>query len=63
MMWDDFLRFEGEQQKARLKAQRDDERHREERTDFIMTCVAWIIAFFILAGSLVGGLKLIIGMK
>jgi hypothetical protein len=63
MMWDDFLRFEGEQQKARLKAQRDEERQKEERTDFIMTCAAWIIAFFILAGSLVGGLKLIIGMK
>jgi hypothetical protein len=63
MMWDDFLRFEGEQQKARLKAQRDEERHKAERTDFIMTCVAWIVAFFILAGSLVGGLKLIIGMK
>jgi predicted nucleotidyltransferase len=63
MMWDDFLRFEGEQQKARLKAQRDDERQREERTDFIMTCAVWIVAFIILAGSLVGGLKIIIGMK
>ena len=63
MMWDDFLRFEGEQQKARLKAQRDEERQREERTDFIMTCLAWIVAFCILAGSLVGGLKIIIGMK
>ena len=63
MMWDDFLRFEGEQQKARLKAQRDEERQKEERTDFIMTCLAWIVAFCILAGSLVGGLKLIIGMK
>ena len=63
MMWDDFLRFEGEQQKARLKAQRDEERQREERTDFIMTCLAWIVAFIILAGSLVGGLKIIIGMK
>jgi hypothetical protein len=63
MMWDDFLRFEGEQQKARLKAQREEERQRAERTDFIMTCVAWIVAFIILAGSLVGGLKIIIGMK
>jgi hypothetical protein len=63
LMWDDFLRFEGQQQKARLKAQRDEERQREERTDLIMTALAWIIAFFILAGSLVGGLKLIIGMK
>jgi nitrate reductase NapE component len=63
LLWDDFLRFEGQQQKARLKAQRDEERQREERTDFIMTCVAWIVAFCILAGSLVGGLKIIIGMK
>ena len=63
LMWDDFLRFEGQQQKARLKAQREEERQRAERTDFIMTCVAWIVAFCILAGSLVGGLKLIIGMK
>jgi hypothetical protein len=63
LLWDDFLRFEGQQQKARLKAQRDEERQKEKRTEFIMTCVAWIVAFFILAGSLVGGLKLIIGMK
>jgi len=63
LMWDDFLRFEGQQQKARLKAQRDEERRKAERTDFIMTCVAWIVAFVILAGSLFGGLKLIIGMK
>ena len=63
LMWDDFLRFEGQQQKARLKAQRDEERQKAERTDFIMTCVAWIVAFLILAGSLFGGLKLIIGMK
>jgi hypothetical protein len=63
MMWDDFLRFEGEQQKARLKAQRDEERQKAERTDLIMTCVAWIVAFFILAGSLFGGLKILIGVK
>ena len=63
LLWDDFLRFEGQQQKARLKAQRDEERQREERTDLIMTCVAWIVAFCILAGSLVGGLKILIGMK
>jgi len=63
LMWDDFLRFEGQQQKARLKAQRDEERQREERTDFIMTCLAWIVAFLILAGSLFGGLKILIGMK
>ena len=63
LMWDDFLRFEGQQQKARLKAQRDEERQREERTDFIMTCLAWVVAFLILAGSLFGGLKILIGMK
>jgi hypothetical protein len=63
LMWDDFLRFEGQQQKARLKAQRDEDRQKAERTDFIMTCVAWVAAFLILAGSLFGGLKLIIGMK
>jgi len=63
LLWDDFLRFEGQQQKARVKAQRDEERRKAERTDFIMTCVAWIVAFFILAGSLFGGLKILIGMK
>jgi hypothetical protein len=63
MMWDDFLRFEGQQQKARLKAQRDEEKRKAERTDFIMTCLAWAVAFSILAGSLVGALKLIIGLK
>jgi hypothetical protein len=63
LLWDDFLRFEGQQQKARLKAQRDEERRKAERTDFIMTCVAWVVAFCILAGSLFGGLKILIGMK
>jgi hypothetical protein len=63
LLWDEFLRFEGQQQRAREKAIRLEEKRRSDRTDFIMTCAAWIVAFIILAGSLVGGLKIIIGMK
>lgn len=63
LMWDDFLRFEGEQQKARLKKKRAEEKRKEERTELIMTCLAWVVGFCIVAGSLVGGLKILIGMK
>jgi hypothetical protein len=63
MMWDDFLRFEGEQQKARLKAARLEEQAKVKRTELIMTWVAWTVALLIVAGSLVGGLKLIVGIK
>jgi multidrug resistance efflux pump len=63
LMWDDFLRFEGDQQKSRLKAQREVERAKVKRTDLIMTVSAWIVGFFVLAGSMVGGLKILIGLK
>jgi hypothetical protein len=63
MMWDEFLRFEGEQQKSRVKARRADELAKVQRTDFIITCAAWVFAFVIIVGSLFGGLKLIIGLK
>ena len=63
LLWDEFLHFEGEQMKARQKAARLEEKRKAERTDFIMTCVAWVVAFLILAGSLFGGLKILIGMK
>ena len=56
LLWDEFLHFEGEQMKARQKAARLEEKRKAERTDFIMTCAAWIVAFLILAGSLFGGL-------
>lgn len=63
LMWDDFLRFEGEQQKARLKKKRANEKRKEERTELIMTCLAWVVGFCIVAGSLVGGLKILINNK
>jgi len=63
LMWDDFLRFEGEQQKARLKKKRADEKRKEQRTELIMNCLAWLVGFCIVAGSLVGGLKILIGSK
>jgi hypothetical protein len=63
MMWDDFLRFEGEQQKARVKARRAEELAKVKRTELIMTLIAWAVAFVIIAGSLIGGLKIIVGLK
>jgi hypothetical protein len=62
-MWQEFISFEGEQAKARRKQHEKEERERVKRTEFIMTCFAWFVAFLILAGSLFGGLKIIIGMK
>jgi hypothetical protein len=62
-MWQEFIFFEGEQVKARRKLREKEERERIKRTEFLMTCFAYFVAFLILAGSLFGGLKLIIGMK
>ena len=62
-MWQEFIFFEGEQVKARRKLREKEERERIKRTEFLMTCLAYFVAFLILAGSLFGGLKLIIGMK
>jgi hypothetical protein len=63
LLWDEYLRFEGDQKKAREKAHRIEEQRKSDRTDLIMTALAWIVAFFILAGSLFGGLKILIGLK
>jgi hypothetical protein len=63
LLWDEFLRFEGQQQRAREKAVRLEEKRKADRTDFLMTALAWLVAFLILAGSLFGGLKILIGMK
>jgi len=62
-MWQEFIAFESSQVKARRKQREKEERERVKRTEFIMTCFAWVVAFLILAGSLFGGLKLLIGMK
>ena len=62
-MWQEFIAFESSQVKARRKLREKEERERIKRTEFIMTCFAWFVGFLILAGSLFGGLKLIIGMR
>jgi hypothetical protein len=62
-MWQEFIFFEGEQVKARRKQREKEEREKVKRTEFIMTIFAYVVAFLILAGSLFGGLKLIIGMR
>jgi hypothetical protein len=62
-MWQEFIAFESSQVKARRKLREKEERERIKRTEFLMTCFAYFVAFLILAGSLFGGLKLIIGMK
>jgi hypothetical protein len=62
-MWQEFIAFESSQVKARRKQREKEERERVKRTEFLMTCFAYFVAFLILAGSLFGGLKLIIGMK
>jgi hypothetical protein len=62
-MWQEFIAFESSQVKARRKQREKEEREKVKRTEFLMTCFAYFVAFLILAGSLFGGLKLIIGMK
>jgi hypothetical protein len=62
-MWQEFIAFESSQVKARRKLREKEERERVKRTEFLMTCFAYFVAILILAGSLFGGLKLIIGMK
>jgi hypothetical protein len=62
-MWQEFISFESSQVKARRKQREKEERERIKRTEFLMTCFAYFVAFLILAGSLFGGLKLIIGMR
>jgi len=60
MMWDDFLRFEGEQQKSRERERILEERRKSKRTEFIITVLAWGIGFCIIGGALFGLLPMIL---
>jgi len=60
MMWDDFLRFEGEQQKSRERERILEERRKAKRTEFIITVLAWGIGFCIIGGALFGLLPMIL---
>jgi len=60
MMWDDFLRFEGEQQKLRERERILEERRKAKRTEFIITVLAWGIGFCIIGGALFGLLPMIL---
>jgi hypothetical protein len=60
LMWDDFLKFEGEQAKSRAKLQRAEERLRAKRTDTIITVVGWAVGIAIIGGALFGALPAIL---
>jgi hypothetical protein len=62
-MWQEFISFEASQVKARRKQQAMEERARVKRSEFLLTCFAWFVGFLIIAGSLFGGLKLIVMNK
>jgi hypothetical protein len=62
-MWQEFIVFESSQVKARRKQKAMEERARVKRSEFLLTCFAWFVGFLIIAGSLFGGLKLIIMNK
>jgi len=63
LLWDEFLRFEGQQQKAREKLKKLEEKRKLKRTQMIMTFCAWGVGFLIVASSLVGGIKILMSMK
>lgn len=60
MMWDDFLRFEGEQQKSRERERIMIEKKKAEKTELIITVFAWGIGFCIIGGALFGLLPMIL---
>jgi preprotein translocase subunit Sss1 len=60
MMWDDFLRFEGEQQKSRERERIMIEKKKAERTELIITVFAWGIGFCIIGGALFSLLPMIL---
>jgi hypothetical protein len=60
MMWDDFLRFEGEQAKSRARLQRAEERLKAKRTGTIITVIGWIVGIAIVGGALFGALPMLL---
>jgi hypothetical protein len=63
MMWDDFLRFEGEQARDRQKQKILEERRKAKRTDLIITAIGWIIGFAIVGGALFGALPMLLSRQ
>jgi hypothetical protein len=63
MMWDDFLRFEGEQSKERQKQARLEVIRKAKRTDLIITVLGWAVGFAIVGGALVGVLPMLLSPR
>jgi hypothetical protein len=63
MMWDDFLRFEGEQARDREKQKILEARRRAKRTELIITIFGWVVGFAIVGGALVGVLPMLLSPK
>lgn len=60
MMWDDFLRFEGEQAKERKRQAILEEKRKLKRTELIITILGWAVGFAIIGGALFGVLPMIL---
>ena len=63
MMWDDFLRFEGEQARDREKQRILEAKRRAKRTDLIITVFGWAVGFAIVGGALVGVLPMLLSPR
>jgi hypothetical protein len=63
MMWDDFLRFEGQQSKERERQKILEARRKAKRTDLIITVLGWVIGLGIVGFALFGALPMLLSPK
>ena len=63
MMWDDFLRFEGEQARDREKQRILEAKRKAKRTELIITVFGWAVGFAIVGGALVGVLPMLLSPR
>jgi hypothetical protein len=63
MMWDDFLRFEGDQAKERARQKILEARRRAKRTELIITIFGWVIGLGIVGFALFGALPMLLSPK
>ena len=63
MMWDDFLRFEGDQAKERARQKILEARRKAKRTELIITIFGWVIGFAIVGGALFGALPMLLSPR
>ena len=63
MMWDDFLRFEGDQAKERAKQKILEAKRRAKRAELIITIFGWVIGFAVVGGALFGALPMLLSPR